>query len=59
VDGSPARAYAGERLANASDLIRAIDAAELSAREAYGEVETPRMHARIEAAWARLVEMLE
>jgi hypothetical protein len=27
--------------------------------EAYGEVETPRMHARFDAARARLVEMLE
>ena len=59
MDGSPARAYAGERLADASDLIRAIDAAELSAKEAYGEVETPRMYARFEAPRARLVDMLE
>ena len=47
------------RAAAASDLIRAIDAAELSAREAYGEVETPRMHARFDAARARLADMLE
>jgi TolB protein len=34
----------------ASDLIRAIDAAEQRAREAYGEVETPRLHARFNQA---------
>jgi TolB protein len=47
------------RAAAASDLTRAIDAAELSAREAYGDVETPRMHARFDLARARLAEMLE
>jgi TolB protein len=44
--------------AAASDLIRAIDAAEKQAREAYGEVETPRLHARFDAARARLAGML-
>jgi TolB protein len=47
------------RAAAASDLIRAINAAELRAREAYGEVETPRMHARFDAARARLADMLD
>lgn len=43
----------------AADLIRAIDAAEQRAREAYGEVETPSLQARFEAARAKLEEMLE
>jgi TolB protein len=47
------------KAAAASDLIRAIDAAEKHAREAYGEVEMPRLHARFDAARARLAEMLE
>jgi TolB protein len=47
------------RSAAAGDLIRAIDAAELAAREAYGAVETPRMQARFDAARAKLTEMLE
>ena len=46
------------RAAAASDLIRAIDAAEKAAREAYGEVETPRLQARFDAARARLAEMM-
>lgn len=47
------------RAAAAADLIRAIDAAEKRARKAYGEVQTPRMQARFDAARARLAEMLE
>lgn len=42
------------RAAAASDLIRAIDASEKQAREAYGEVKTPRLQARFDAARARL-----
>ncbi len=45
--------------AAARDLLRAIDAAEKQAREAYGKVETPRLHARFDAARARLAELLE
>ena len=43
----------------ASDLIRAIDAAEQRAREAYGEVETPRLHARFDQARKVLRGLLE
>jgi TolB protein len=43
--------------AAAIDLLRALDAAESRAREAYGEVETPAMQARFEAARARLTAM--
>ncbi len=43
--------------AAAADLIRAIDAAQRRAREAYGDVETPRLHARFDAARARLAGM--
>ena len=43
------------RAAAARDLLRAIDAAEKQAREAYGKVETPRF----DAARARLVGLLE
>jgi TolB protein len=38
----------------ASDLLRAIDAAEKRARDAYGAVPTPTMHARFDAARAQL-----
>lgn len=48
----------GARAAAAADLIRAIDAAEIMAREAYGEVETPRMQQRFDEARARLREMI-
>lgn len=47
------------RAAAASDLIRAIDAAEKQAREAYGDVGAPRLQARFDAARARLAEMVE
>lgn len=40
--------------AAAADLLRAIDAAEQRARAAYGEVETPKMQARFDAARVRL-----
>lgn len=43
----------------ANDLIRAINAAEISARNAYGEVETPRLHARFDEARDLLRDMLE
>jgi TolB protein len=43
--------------AAASDLLRAIDAAQERAREAYGEVETPKMQARFERARERLAGM--
>ncbi|PWN05740.1 hypothetical protein DDZ15_12865 [Rhodohalobacter mucosus] len=43
----------------ARDLIRAINAAEMIAREAYGEVETPRMQARFDEARALLREMID
>lgn len=42
----------------AADLIRAIDAAQQQARDAYGDVETPRLHARFDLARARLAEMI-
>ncbi|HUG04564.1 MAG TPA: CehA/McbA family metallohydrolase [Steroidobacteraceae bacterium] len=38
----------------AADLLRAIDVAEQRAREAYGAVQTPTLHARFDAARARL-----
>lgn len=47
------------RSAAAADLIRAIDAAQRRAREAYGDVETPRLHVRFDAARARLAGMIE
>ncbi|MEL7448245.1 MAG: CehA/McbA family metallohydrolase [Pseudomonadota bacterium] len=40
----------------ASDLVRAIDASQARAREAYGDVATPRMDARFEEARAVLRE---
>jgi TolB protein len=43
----------------AADLIRAIDASERSAREAYGEVETPRMQSRFGRARAALRELMD
>jgi TolB protein len=43
--------------AAAADLLRAIDAAEQRAREAYGEVQTPSMQARFDAARERLRRM--
>lgn len=49
----------GARAAAAGDLIRAINAAEMMARDAYGEVETPRMQARFDEARARLKEMTD
>ncbi|NBB76993.1 MAG: hypothetical protein GVY02_06390, partial [Bacteroidetes bacterium] len=49
----------GVRAAAARDLIRAINAAEIMARDAYGEVETPRLHARFDEARALLREMLD
>ncbi|MAL18171.1 MAG: hypothetical protein CL670_01810 [Balneola sp.] len=47
------------RVAAAADLIRAIDAAEMQARRAYGDTETPRMQARFDEARARLNEMMK
>jgi TolB protein len=47
------------RSAAAADLMRAVDAAERRARDAYGEVETPRLQARFDAARARLAGMIE
>ena len=47
------------RSAAARDLIRAIDASEKQAREAYGQVKTPRLQARFDAARARLAEMVK
>lgn len=49
----------GARSDAAIDLIRAIDAAEQLARDAYGDVETPRMQARFDEARARLRAMIE
>lgn len=49
----------GARAAAARDLIRAINAAEIMARNAYGEVETPRLHARFDEARSLLREMLD
>jgi TolB protein len=43
----------------AADLIRAIDAAEMQARRAYQDTETPRMKARFDEARAKLRGMLE
>lgn len=43
----------------AGDLIRAIDAAERRAREAYGDVETPRMQMRFDRAKSVLRQMIE
>jgi TolB protein len=43
----------------AADLIRAIDAAEMQARRAYQDTETPRMQARFDEARAKLRGMLE
>ncbi len=47
------------RAAAAADLIRAIDASQALARDAYGAVETPRLHARFNDARARLSTFLE
>ena len=49
----------GARSRAAADLIRAIDAAEMLAREAYGEVDTPRLVARFDEARARLRDMID
>ena len=57
--GEVGSAEPGARADAARDLIRAINAAEKMAREAYGEVETPRMQARFDEARARLREMLD
>lgn len=46
------------RSQSAADLIRAIDAAQGEAREAYGDVPTPRLHARFDKARAVLREMI-
>jgi len=48
----------GARAAAAADLIRAIDAAEAQALEAYGDVEMPRLRARFDAARERLAGMI-
>ena len=40
----------------AGDLLRAIDASQARAREAYGDVATPRLDARFEAARSVLEE---
>ncbi|MBL39138.1 MAG: hypothetical protein CMP07_12095 [Xanthomonadales bacterium] len=47
----------GARAAAAADLMRAIDAAEKQALDAYGDVEISRMRARFDEARARLAEM--
>jgi len=47
------------RASAAADLIRAIDAAQQQARDAYGEVETTRLHARFDAAREKLEGMIE
>lgn len=47
------------RSRSAADLIRAIDAAQNVAREAYGEVPTPRLHARFDEARAVLRKMMD
>jgi len=44
--------------AAATDLIAAIDVAEVRARAAYGDVQTPRMHARFDEARERLRAMI-
>ena len=49
----------GSKSAAARDLIRAIDAAEMIARDAYGEVETPRLHQRFDEARAVLRDMID
>ncbi|MEX2478997.1 MAG: CehA/McbA family metallohydrolase, partial [Gracilimonas sp.] len=49
----------GVRAEAAADLIRAIDAAEVRARQAYGDVEINRTLARFDEARARLSEMIE
>ena len=46
------------RSQSATDLIRAIDAAQSESREAYGDVPTPRLHARFDKARAVLLEMV-
>jgi TolB protein len=46
------------RSESAADLIRAIDAAQNEARDAYGDVPTPRLHARFDKARAVLREMM-
>jgi TolB protein len=49
----------GVRAEAAADLIRAIDAAETIAREAYGDVEMNRMLGRFNEARTRLREMID
>lgn len=49
----------GARSRAAADLIRAIDASAEAAREAYGDVEMPRLHGRFDLARSRLRAMLE
>ncbi len=46
------------RDAAARDLIRAVDASAAALRDAYGEVETPRLDARLARARAELEEMV-
>jgi TolB protein len=57
--GSIGSADPSARSSAANDLIRAIDAAQFRAREAYGEVEMPRLHARFDAARTQLNEILK
>ena len=49
----------GARADAARDLIRAINAAEMMAHNAYGEIETPRMQARFDEARALLRTMID
>jgi len=49
----------GARTRAAADLIRAIDAAEMIAKEAYGNVQTPRLQARFDDARATLQNMID
>ncbi len=49
----------GARAEAAADLIRAIDAAEIRARQAYGDVEMKRMMARFDEARTKLRGMTE
>ncbi|MCC5940844.1 MAG: CehA/McbA family metallohydrolase [Balneolaceae bacterium] len=49
----------GARAEAAADLIRAIDAAEIRTRQAYGDVEMKRMMARFDEARSKLREMTE
>jgi len=57
--GEIGSAEAGAQAAAAADLIRAIDAAEMQARMAYGNVETPRLQQRFDEARRILREMIE